>query len=90
MSATEQAVRLPDVAGAMLPMSLDDARICYWRQDGVWWIYLPRGGAGRLTQHTVIEHEDGTITVRPSIGMRKTGGGFARHGFLERGVWREV
>jgi hypothetical protein len=39
----------------------------------------------------VTEHEDGTITVKPSIGLGRAGapGGFARHGFLTRGEWRE-
>lgn len=46
---------------------------------------------GDLTNHTVTEHEDGTLTVSPSIliggqGSRK----HPWHGYLERGVWREV
>lgn len=41
-----------------------------------------------LSRHTVVEHEDGTITVSPSILI--TGGGRSWHGYLERGVWREV
>jgi hypothetical protein len=52
---TEPAVRLPDVAVGELPVDLDDARVCYWRQDGSWWIYLPRAGAGRLVNHTIEE-----------------------------------
>lgn len=62
----------------------------YWKDDdGVWWCYPPGEGhgAGMLTDHTVEEHEDGTITVRPSILMT---GRNAYHGFLERGVWREA
>lgn len=37
--------------------------------DGVtqWWIRDPWGSVGRLTSHTITEHEDGTITVSPSI-----------------------
>jgi len=48
----------------------------------------------RIGVHTKTEHEDGTITVNPSIlwgadydGMGERG---AWHGFLERGVWREA
>lgn len=37
-----------------------------------------------LSAHQVTEHEDGTITVSPSILIREW------HGFLERGVWRKV
>jgi hypothetical protein len=32
-----------------------------------WWIRDPWGRVGRLTSHTITEHEDGTITVSPSI-----------------------
>jgi hypothetical protein len=32
-----------------------------------WWIRDPWGRVGRLGNHTVVEHEDGTITVTPSI-----------------------
>ena len=37
--------------------------------------------------HIVTEHEDGTITVAPSILITRHDGSW--HGFLERGVWRE-
>lgn len=44
---------------------------------------------GCLVGHNIVEHEDGTITVSPLMvidhGARGTW-----HGFLERGVWREV
>jgi hypothetical protein len=46
-------------------------------------------GFGSLGNHQVTEHEDGTITVSPSILI--TGHhGVRWHGYLERGVWREV
>jgi len=88
----EHAIRLADIASDRdLPDDLDDTRICYWRGPAQWWIYLPRAGIGRLTNHKVTEHEDRTITVRPSIGLRKTAAGrFERHGHLTRGEWREV
>ena len=41
----------------------------------------------------ITEHEDGTITVSPSISITTTRGKMnveLWHGFLERGVWREV
>lgn len=54
-----------------------------------WEVCAPDGSGGRLDPkiHTVIEHEDGTITVMPSIdcSQRKPG---AFHGWLWRGVWR--
>lgn len=47
----------------------------------------------RLAKHGVVEHEDGTITVTPSILITSPWGPDRVHhewwhGFLERGVWR--
>ena len=53
--------------------------------DGAWWIRPPHGSMGQLTDHEVVEHEDGAITVSPSILLPDQW-----HGFLERGVWREA
>lgn len=62
--------------------------------DGKWYCRAPQhdgfyAGMGRLGLHDVVEHDDGTITVSPSILI--TGhDGKQWHGYLERGVWREV
>lgn len=55
------------------------------RGNGIWYVVAPDGGCGALlpSKHTVFEHEDGTITVSPSIVMPNKW-----HGFLERGIWR--
>jgi hypothetical protein len=53
----------------------------------IWWIRDPNGNPGRLEDHTVTEHPDGTITVSPSI-LDPSPGGW--HGFLERGKWRQA
>lgn len=42
-----------------------------------------------LDAHEVTEHEDGTITVSPSI-LIKHYDGSTWHGYLERGIWREI
>jgi hypothetical protein len=58
---------------------------------GKWFCHVPAGGfhVGGLGKHAVTEHEDGTITVSPSILI--TGHhGKQWHGYLERGIWREV
>lgn len=62
----------------------------YWYDDRVsgWMCNTPNGLYGSLTKHDVIEHEDGTITVSPSILVEGHDGQW--HGYLERGVWREV
>lgn len=55
-----------------------------------WWIVDPTGHLGSLGRgHTVTEHDDGTITVSPSILSTMADHGHDWHGFLEHGVWRE-
>lgn len=55
---------------------------------GVWRARAPRLCSGNLRNHEVTEHEDGTITVSPSILIEQPPIG-TWHGYLERGVWRE-
>jgi hypothetical protein len=76
---------------------------CYWRdgRDGNWYGMTPNGHLAGLASHNVIEHEDGSITVAPSIlvqghrssddGIRVSDGNNRDlwHGYLERGIWRE-
>lgn len=52
-----------------------------------WLLVDPTGGAGSIIpeNHTVTEHENGMITVSPSLVMP---GGW--HGWLRAGVWRSV
>lgn len=62
--------------------------------DGDWWCCTPNGHMGNLKGHDVVEHEDGTITVSPLILVEEDdeSGNPVEvwHGYLERGVWREV
>ena len=51
-----------------------------------WFCTTPNGLFGNISKHTVTEHEDGTISVSPSILVT---GEKTWHGYLERGVWRE-
>jgi hypothetical protein len=74
----------------------------YWKDgDGVWWASVPgkhpEGDEGCIlacmVKHTCTEHEDGTLTVSPSILVSSPWGPSRvvfefYHGFLERGVWR--
>lgn len=63
----------------------------YGRIDGVWHGRPPGHHLGSFGSHDVVEHEDGTITVSPSILITAYDGDCAIqwHGYLERGVWRE-
>ena len=62
--------------------------------DGKWYARPPSAPdehfTGCLSGHDVVEHEDGTITVSPSILITGHEGDCEAkwHGFLERGVWR--
>lgn len=61
-------------------------------RPGVWECYPPGGTLGSLAAHEITEHEDGTITVSPSI-LERVGdgqGGWVEkwHGHLIAGVWR--
>ena len=60
---------------------------------GHWYGKAPGGELGNLSGHDLTEHEDGTLTVAPSILISTRRGGQdvqLWHGYLERGVWREV
>ncbi len=68
-----------------------DSEMSYWKEKGIWYLYLPGCGIGNLSAHKIVEHEDGTITISPSILV--TGHDdekrVQRHGYLERGIWRD-
>jgi len=64
---------------------------------GVWMyaVPLPCRGLGTLVYHTVREHEDGTVSVRPGDGssnsiLHDDGRGCTWHGFVEHDEWRPV
>lgn len=62
----------------------------------VWTVVAPFDdgsfGIGDLRQHTVREHEDGTISVRPGDGSSNSiaisRGDRRWHGYIEHGEWR--
>jgi hypothetical protein len=54
--------------------------------ENAWYICDPAGRIGGLYKHTVTEHDDGTISVDPSIDDPPDGW----HGYLKRGVWRQA
>ncbi len=54
----------------------------------IWQARPPKGHIGSLAEHNVVENEDGTITVSPSILV--TCGNERWHGYLEKGIWRGV
>lgn len=63
----------------------------YWKHDGLWYCITPNGCFGNLAKHAIAEHEDGTITVSPSILVSYPNRSEPKswHGYLEKGMWRE-
>jgi hypothetical protein len=61
----------------------------YSRIGGTWYGRTPNGLMANLANHTVAEHEDGTITVSPSILVNQ-GEGKSYHGWLLRGEWSDA
>lgn len=57
----------------------------WWPGHSYWHVCAPNGCIGTLLTHNIEEHEDGTITVSPSILFNGESGW---HGYLERGIWR--
>lgn len=58
----------------------------YWKAEhGMFEVRAPSGEFGLIRTHKVVEYEDRTITVSPSLVFH---GEAKWHGYLERGVWR--
>jgi hypothetical protein len=62
----------------------------YGQVNGVWHARGPRGHLASLEEHEVTEHEDGTISVTPSLLLVGEDNEIVWHGWLERGVWRDA
>lgn len=65
----------------------------YGRRGSWWFGKTPNGYLANLSAHQITEHENGTITVSPSIlvSLPETKDRPRQdlwHGYLERGVWR--
>lgn len=55
---------------------------------GLWFGMTPNDHLANLSAHNVQEHEDGTITVTPSIKVSCPNRGELWHGYLQSGVWK--
>ena len=73
-----RGLRLPDDASVLGACE-------YARINGVWHACSPNGLLANLAGHQVIEHDNGTITVSPSIEVTNTINYW--HGYLQAGVW---
>jgi hypothetical protein len=86
MSEGKPALRVKDFS------ELDDTKLCYFKDAGIWYLYLPGCGLANLERHKIEEHEDGTISVTPSILLtgHESGKPVQKHGYFTRGVWKEA
>lgn len=64
---------------------LSDGEYGFKPDDG-WYVRPPGCHMGSIREHTVTEHDDGTITVSPSILLMERDHSW--HGYLEKGIWR--
>lgn len=66
-----------------------DGGYCPVIRDGkrTWMARTPNGHLGNLAAHDVTEHDDGTITVSPSILVSNPQEGELYHGYLVAGEW---
>ena len=67
------------IDGGYCPVTVDGKR--------TWMVRTPNGHMGNLAAHDVIENDDGTITVSPSICVTDGSGKELYHGFLKNGEW---
>jgi hypothetical protein len=84
--STFQGKRVEPINGDLLLKELEYGKN---PQDGNWYCKAPGQRMGNLGGHMVIEHDDGTITVSPSI-LIMDGNKTLWHGYLEHGVWRSA
>jgi len=62
----------------------------YWKDEsGDWRGITPNGLPVWLKNHEVVEHEDLTITVTPSI-LANGGKRNEWHGYITKGIWKSV
>lgn len=54
----------------------------------IWLCCSPNGLVGDISKHTIVENEDKTITVSPSILIRAYDNK-EWHGYLINGIWKE-
>lgn len=71
------------------PHKLEPGEYSYFFSEGCWYAATPDGKLANLKKHDVTEHDDGTITVSPSILCSGGSSEGSWHGFLKEGVWEE-
>lgn len=81
----QTAIDQPATYGKAIANRVKDTRVGWWQ------VTAPDGSMGGLNPdvHRIVEHNDGTITVTPSIDFSKRRAG-GWHGWLTHGVFQSV
>ena len=85
-----QGIRLPNVTWEEYSYRPDELKPGEYFKIGehLWAVKAPNGDEGTIGKpHIVVEHDDGTISVMPSLQFQHGG---RWHGYLDHGVWREA
>lgn len=90
MSLERQGTRVYKYTGEILK----EGEYAFCKKASCWYAH-PYGTdlIANLGRHTVIENDDGTITVRPSIliaGINDKGKNETWHGYLVNGIWTQL
>lgn len=75
------------------PDELSQGQYVFWEEDDAFYARPPDSHLiANLSGHEIVEHEDGTISVSPSILVRgrTVDGQNSWHGYLIRGVWSKA
>lgn len=76
---TGRRVRVTDADKALVLSAGDYCKIEHANSSPFWWISTPTGTLANRQAHEVVEHEDGTISVKAARDIRPYR--------LDRGVW---
>jgi hypothetical protein len=81
--------RLPDVQNSESFTTLQSGEYIHLLGADIWIMCSPRGDLGTINDKSwsIETHEDGSITVSPSIWFDRQNNGW--HGYLKKGIWEE-
>lgn len=87
MSSTQGKRRYPDKKGKIV---LKNGEYFKTQKTGNWILKTPSGVCATVKKEKITEHQDGTITISPTVYLFIDFDGKTWRGFLTKGVWREV
>lgn len=82
-----KATRVESIADLLGDDGIDGGFLLDTRGEPTWRARTPNGHQANLGAHDVVENEDGSITVSPSIRVSNPQEGELYHGHLVAGEW---